>query len=274
MNKHPKYFYVYIITNIILNKQYVGSRLCYKDNICDDLYWGSSKYLKKDFEIYGKQNFIKKILRNDYINIKDMLDGETEYILKYNTLTPNGYNRFLPNTKNGFHMCGVESPMKNKHHTDESIKKMSKSRLGKKFTENHKSNLSKSIRYVKDNASEEEKQKRHEYCKGEKNGMYGKEPWIKNKHHTQKTIELIKHNTKLAMLRSDVKEKQKQNKPLMYAEKNGMFKKHHTKESKEKISNNIKKVPKIKCLYCLNNYYPWHYSRSHGEKCKNKNNII
>jgi hypothetical protein len=127
------FYYVYIITNTLSNKQYVGSHVCYKNNIDDDIYWGSSKSLKKDYEIYGKQYFVKKILKC-YDNKNEMLDGETEYILKYDTLFPNGYNKFLPNTRKGFHMFGTNP-------TEETLNKMRKSHIGLKKTEETKDKI-------------------------------------------------------------------------------------------------------------------------------------
>ena len=55
MKKEVTFYYVYIITNLILNKQYVGSRLCYKSKIKNDNYWGSSGYLDEDYKIYGRE---------------------------------------------------------------------------------------------------------------------------------------------------------------------------------------------------------------------------
>ena len=69
-----KIYYVYQIINTILNKQYIGSRVSKQIN--DDNYMGSSKYLNEDYEIYGKENFIKKIINDEYKNIDDLLEGE------------------------------------------------------------------------------------------------------------------------------------------------------------------------------------------------------
>jgi hypothetical protein len=97
-------FYVYIITNNILNKQYVGSRTCHITPV-DDNYWGSSKYLNEDYIIFGKENFKKEIIAF-YDNKIDMINGESNFIIKHNTLAPNGYNKFIPNEKNGFYTGG------------------------------------------------------------------------------------------------------------------------------------------------------------------------
>lgn len=180
--KEPNFYYVYIITNLILNKQYVGSRMCYKKDIHNDEYMGSSKYLKEDIKIYRKENFIKKILDIHYTNKIDMLDGETFNILKYNTLAPNGYNRYLPNTNPGFHAGGSKHSLK-------SIEKMSESHKGLKHSE-ETIKLFKETRkginngmYGKGYLIAGNNNGMHKYpdcIKGEKNGMY-------NKHHSEKS---------------------------------------------------------------------------------------
>ena len=157
-NKKPKFYYVYVITNLINNKQYVGSKICYEDDPENDNYFGSSKFLKKDIKDLGKENFEKKIIQQDYKNHQDLLDGESFYILKYNTLAPNGYNRFLPNERKSFNTVGI------------SIKEIWETNYGK-----------------------EEADKRYEEWKnkinnsGENNPMFGK-------HHSEKTRKQMSEN--------------------------------------------------------------------------------
>lgn len=178
-----KFYYVYIITNHISNKQYVGSHICYKDKV--DNYMGSSKYLNEDYKLFGKENFSKQILKDDYKNNIEMLNGESEFILKYNTLAPNGYNRFLPNKRLSFNMAGIpkiawnkglklskdqtknmhktkskehvdkvaltkigNQNMKGKHHTAETKKAMRNAKLGIKHSKEHIENFSKSRKGV------------------------------------------------------------------------------------------------------------------------------
>jgi hypothetical protein len=161
MNNLPKYYYVYIITNKILNKCYIGSKMCYKDDPNNDGYWGSSKYLNEEYKIYGFDNFKKEIL--EYYNDKNsMLNGEGNFILKYKTLTPNGYNRYLPNTKLGFHMGGCK-------HKEESKQKTRNSLLGVKHTEERKKHESES--HLGQPAWN--KGKKCECTANERNGMYG-----------------------------------------------------------------------------------------------------
>lgn len=91
--KEPIY-YVYLITNTILNKCYVGMRITYDDPNLDQ-YFGSCKYLNDDIFEYGKRNFIKKVLEI-YKTEEEMMDGEHHNILKYNAMVPTGYNHWLP----------------------------------------------------------------------------------------------------------------------------------------------------------------------------------
>jgi len=85
-----KYNYIYITTNLMNGKQYVGDRSCN----CDpekDSYLGSGIYFKKAKKKYGKNFFERKIL--EFFNTKqEAFDAQEKYINEYNTLVPNGYN--------------------------------------------------------------------------------------------------------------------------------------------------------------------------------------
>ena len=234
-------YYIYIITNKILNKQYVGSKMCYKDDPNTDGYMGSSKYLKNDYKIYGLENFIKEIIKDHYKNKKELLDAETEYILKYNTLEPNGYNRYLPNKSSGWHMGGL-------HHSEETKRKMRKPH--KKFSEETKKKISKSlIERIPGNKgiplTEEQKRKLSEANKGKHH--------IK---HTEETKQKIRESLKNHNVSEETKEKIRKSNlgripgnkgiPLTEEQKrklseslkgriSGMKGKKHTEETKEKM---------------------------------------
>ena len=188
MKRKIQFYYVYLITNLILNKSYVGSKMCYKDDPLNDDYWGSSRLLKEDFKIYGKENFKKEILKSDYSDKISLLNGESEYILKFNTLAPNGYNRFLPNTNPGFHMGGSKASketiqkLKDSHKgkipwntgktnylSEESRQKMSSHKLGKPRSEETKKKISQnSIGFIGTHHTEETKKKISKSNKGKK----------------------------------------------------------------------------------------------------------
>jgi hypothetical protein len=87
--KEKKYNFVYLTTNLITNKKYVGDHSC--DNLEEDLYLGSGTYYKYAEKLYGKENFKRQILE-EFSNKQDAFNAQEKYINEFNTLTPNGYN--------------------------------------------------------------------------------------------------------------------------------------------------------------------------------------
>ena len=53
--------YIYEITNVITQEQYIGIRKCLGDIYCDK-YKGENTIISKDFRKYGKKNFVKRVL--------------------------------------------------------------------------------------------------------------------------------------------------------------------------------------------------------------------
>jgi len=135
-----KYFnYVYITTNLIDGKQYIGEHST--SNLNDD-YIGSGYNLFKAVKKYGKENFNKKIIEYHKTK-KDAFDAQRKYIIQYNTLSPNGYN-ISPagghNVKNCFSDESKQKiskankgkqPWLGKHHTQKSKEKISKNGKGR-----------------------------------------------------------------------------------------------------------------------------------------------
>lgn len=78
--------FIYITTNLINGKQYVGSH----NGDINDSYLGSGKVFLKSVKKYGKENFKREILEK--CDPKNNLLLEEKYIKEYNTLVPNGYN--------------------------------------------------------------------------------------------------------------------------------------------------------------------------------------
>jgi group I intron endonuclease len=271
--KFPKFYYVYIVTNLILNKQYVGSRICYKDKIEDDNYWGSSKYLNEDYIIYGMNNFTKEIITAEYTNAKNMLEGESYYIHKYNTLSPNGYNRFDPILRKGFHTIGlkysketkekhfngINNPMYGKTVYDIWVEKFGKEEADKK-NQLRSEKLSKS--HIDKKHNETTKKKIGKANKGRSNINKGKTGVY---FHTEETkIKMRKPKSEKGRLNIRLA---KQKNPCMKGKK-------HREDSKKKMSDSLKKVEKICCIYCNKYFFPWHYVRYHGDNCKFKTEYI
>ncbi len=97
MEKRWKFNYVYITTNLIDGKQYVGD---HSTNNLDDGYLGSGIILCHSIKKYGKEKFDKKILEFFYTK-QEAFDTQVKYINEYNTARPHGYNI----SPKGGHQC-------------------------------------------------------------------------------------------------------------------------------------------------------------------------
>ena len=211
-----KYNYIYITTNLINGKQYVGEHST--DNI-DDNYLGSGQSLRKAFRKYGRKNFNKEILEH-FDTKENAFDNQKIYIDEYNTLSPVGYNI----SPKGGHQCSnsfseeTRKLIREKRKlqiiigikpSDETRMKMSKSHEGKTMSEESKEKNR--IKHLKENLSEETlkkmsesaskprteeyKQKlrdNHPHLSGEDHPMYGKPGYWKDKHLSEETKEKMR----------------------------------------------------------------------------------
>lgn len=135
-----KQYYVYLTTNLLNGKQYIGDhKINFKEK---KYYFGSGLLITKALKKYGEQNFIKVIL--EWFDTKEeAFNAQEKYINEFKTLQPNGYNISL---KGGNQITGSLSPEtiekirkkckgksawnKGKSMSDECKEKMSKSHLG------------------------------------------------------------------------------------------------------------------------------------------------
>ena len=141
------YNYVYITTNNINGKQYVG---VHKTRNLNDGYLGSGKILKRAVKKYGKENFTIEILEF-YDTFEEALKNEIILIKEYNTIRPNGYNIAL----GGYGGDTYSNQPKIKK--EKTRKKQSKARKGRYAIYNEKLNKSKYVKeeelsqYLKEN---------------------------------------------------------------------------------------------------------------------------
>ena len=77
--------YIYITTNNINGKKYLGQRKSQKKNIENDIYFGSGILIVKALKKYGKENFSKEIIFT-CDNRKDIDFAEIDFIKKYRCL--------------------------------------------------------------------------------------------------------------------------------------------------------------------------------------------
>lgn len=172
------YGYIYLTTNTINNKKYIGQHMSDK---FDESYKGSGVILKKAFEKYGFENFCCEIL--EWADTKEHLNLlEKTYIDKYNAVNSDEFYNLIPggtgNSESGIffvndginnkkihdyelenyladgYVIGRTSPTeetirnransnRGKKRTKESCNKISEALKGRKFSEEHKQALRK-----------------------------------------------------------------------------------------------------------------------------------
>ena len=152
--------YIYIITNMVNNKIYIGQTITtieqrFKEHCRPSK---NSTLIDKAINKYGKENFKVEFLCET--NSLDELNKlEIFYIKEYNAMDRNvGYNLCIGgnNTKGYRHrkdsrekmskfrmgiFAGNKNPFYGKHHSDETKKKLSDLHKGKKLSEEHKAHL-------------------------------------------------------------------------------------------------------------------------------------
>jgi group I intron endonuclease len=147
--------YVYLTTNLITRKQYVGD---HSTNNLSDSYIGSGRpYLLNAVKKYGKSNFKRQILEQ-FNSKKEAFDNQKKYIEKYNTLYPNGYNLNITGglqcsegwseearEKMGEKQKGKKAWNKGLSFSKEIKDRMSISKTGINHTEEHNKNIGKGI---------------------------------------------------------------------------------------------------------------------------------
>lgn len=137
--------FVYLTTNLVNGKIYVGQYTFKRNKRMNANYIGSGTTLELAIEKYGRNNFKRKILKLCY-NINQLNGYETFYTLKYNPkLDPNiGYNQVIgPVRRSGNKnpmsydnvkrkIRGSNHPMYGKHLSEETKKKISSKLSGDK----------------------------------------------------------------------------------------------------------------------------------------------
>jgi len=148
---------VYIITNKVNGKQYVGD---HSTNDLDDQYMGSGILLKKAYNKYNKKIFNKKILEQ-FNSKEDAFFAQEKWINEYNTLVPNGYN-ISPKGGNGISGCHSKETIeklrtpkseKTKQKISQTLSGREGPNKGRVFSDDWKSNMSKAQKGLKSGES-------------------------------------------------------------------------------------------------------------------------
>lgn len=195
-----KVHFIYITTNLINNKKYIGKHYGY----INDSYLGSGILLKQDIEKYGKENFNREIL--DYSkNDEENSEKEKFYINKYNAVESDNFYNIHVGGKGGDTFSGHSEEQKEniKKKMSERSKGKNNPRYGIKLSDDFKKHLSYVATYIRDNSvyrTSEYREKMSELKSGKNNGMYGK-------HHTEESKQKMSEHRK----------------GLTVGEKNGMY---------------------------------------------------
>lgn len=181
MNNMKYIGFVYITTNKINNKKYIGMHRGHKD----DSYLGSGKLIRKAIDKYGKENFSRKII--EYADsFEELCELEKFYIEKYNAVRDDNFYNIHDGGFGGNNLAAydfkkmetykvkLEELPKNHNQKDEN--KKSNKELSK-FSSNQLGELNPNY----GNTWSEEKKKSlsklriaNGKSKGELNGMFGK----------------------------------------------------------------------------------------------------
>ena len=124
-----KYHYVYIITNKINHKFYIGK---HSTDDLDDGYLGSGTVINKAIQKYGIENFSKRILC--FCDSAEDAYKVEEFLVTDNLIKREDCYNIAVGGQGG-------ALFKNHHHTEETRLKMSEAKKGKPFSEEHKRKL-------------------------------------------------------------------------------------------------------------------------------------
>ena len=189
------YGYIYLTTNLINNKKYIGKRVIpdkYKNDLKSDPYLGSGKNLKKAIKKYGEENFSKEILfmcstsselssmERYYIKIYDAVKSKNFYNIHEGG---DGGNTILGYTDEEFasYKKRLSQAMKNSEKfkqamQSEEYRKAQSDRAKKRCQDNEY--ISKLSIGAKRSWNDERKEKHIEYVKNQFQNNEFKEKWL------------------------------------------------------------------------------------------------
>ena len=78
IKKNYKYYYVYITTNLVNGKKYIG---LHKTDILDDNYLGSGRIFLRALKKHARKNFSKEII--EFCNNEEELKEREIYWIEY-----------------------------------------------------------------------------------------------------------------------------------------------------------------------------------------------
>jgi len=91
---------IYVITNKVNNKRYVGFTKCFGDRINDSKrgkLFNVTNKLREDYAKYGREAFDTQMFYREGYTIEQLKEEAAELIKEYDCIKPKGYNCSLPN---------------------------------------------------------------------------------------------------------------------------------------------------------------------------------
>jgi group I intron endonuclease len=300
-----KIHYVYITTNLVSGKKYVGD---HSTNNLNDSYLGSGIALKEAIKKYGRGNFEREILKICDTK-QEAFYLQKSYIENFNTLAPNGYNicpsggtecsggTISESTRQKLRDQKLGIPLRKEHR-----EKTKKAMLGKKHSEKTKELMSKCRKGIP--KSENHKRKIGAAQKGERNHMYGKDPWNKGLSgvYSEEALEKMSESAKGRGFKKGHSHSKETRKKIGERSKGNKCwaGKTHSEKSKKKMSeshkgqipvnkgvpmpesqkeklrkskigqNPFENMPVGRCIHCGVEMKMSHLNRYHNKKCRFK----
>lgn len=180
-----KQYYIYLTTNLINNKKYIGKHF----GELDDNYLGSGLLLRRAIEKYGKENFSKQIL---YISQSDDENSlkEKEFIKIYNAIENEQFYNIHEGGKGGNTIAGWTEEQRLVY--SKKLSEQRKGQLNPRYGIHLSEETKEKIRQNRDTSymqTEEYRKNMSIATSDEKNGMYGK-------YHTEESKQKMSENSK------------------------------------------------------------------------------
>ena len=176
-----KKYYIYMTTNLINGKKYIGKHYGY----LDDNYLGSGKILLRAIEKYGKDNFQKEII-DISSSESENCEKEKYYIALYNACKNDMFYNIHEGGAGGYTTAGYTLEQKLELSKKFSLAHQGAKNCmyGKHHTQKTKDKISYHAKYIRDKSiyqTQEYKEKMSKAVSGKNNGMYGKHHSIESK---------------------------------------------------------------------------------------------
>ena len=252
------YGYIYMTTNLINGLAYIGK---HKSSEFDSNYKGSGIYLNRAISKYGYENFYTEMLCPCFSESE--LNDEERFLISYfgaqsdtsfYNIAPGGYGGFAP---------GENHPHYHRSPSESTRRKLSESLKGRKFTDDHRRNLSKSVAIARTgiSLSEAHKESIRKAVLGESNPFYGK-------HHSDSTRKSISNSLSGRQLSESTREKISKSMSGSNNPRYGVVVSESTRKKMSESSKNRIREFHLICKKCHKEFVSKGPNRHYCDDCK------